>query len=110
MKRDDLSLSSFKGGWLVGDFDPAIFKRKDVEVGLKHLRKGFLDTAHYHQHAVEFNFVVSGSLLLETGDVVTAGECFVYEKYEVSRCTVLEDSIVLIVRDSSDPLDKIECE
>lgn len=107
MKRYDLSLEKFKGGWLVGDFDPNLLRRKDIEVAVKYLNLGFIDESHYHEKSTEYNFVLNGSIKTETGEIARKGECFVYEPSEISRTEALEDNtIILALRDSSNPDDK----
>ena len=106
MKREDLSLDTFIGGWLVGDFVPAIFKRDDIEVGIKQLKKGFVDEAHWHEKTIEYNFLISGCIRLETGEELKSGEAFVYQKKEVSKCEAKEDCIILVIRDGSSKNDK----
>lgn len=106
MKRPDLNLNTFIGGWLVGDFSPALFKRTDIEVGIKKLDKGFVDKAHWHEKSTEYNFIIAGRMRLETGQTVKEGEAFSYKPNEVSECAALEDTIILVIRDASVSNDK----
>lgn len=106
MKREDLNLSEFTGGWLVGNFEPSIFKRKNIEVGVKQLKQGFIDEEHWHEKSVEYNFILSGRIRIETGQELKAGETFVYKKKELSKCHVIEDTIILVIRDGSHANDK----
>lgn len=101
MKRDDLKIQNFTGGWLVGDFKPSLFKSKDIEVGLKMVPKGFVDDAHYHKLTTEYNFVVNGKMLLENGEEVSEGDCFICLPYEISKCRAVEDTTILVIRDGS---------
>lgn len=107
MKRNDLNLNNFKDGWLVGNFIPSLFKRTSVEVAVKELPKGFIDKAHYHEKCIEYNFVLSGSIKTEAGEIIQKGECFTYQPGEVSCTEVIsENTMVLAIRDNSDPKDK----
>lgn len=108
MAKSDLSLNDFIGGWLVGNFEPSLFKRDDIEVGLKQLKRGFVDEAHFHKKSSEFNVLISGRLKLETGEEIEAGNFFIYKPNEVARCEALSDCMILVIRDGSDPNDKYE--
>lgn len=106
MNKDLKNLKNFTGGWLVGAFSPSLFSRSDIEVGVKHLKKGFIDKAHYHKKYVEYNMIIEGKLLLEDGQIAKPNDIFVYEPLEVSCCEALTDCVVLVIRDGSDPNDK----
>lgn len=111
MKNDNMDLKHYTGGWLVGDFEPSIFRRKDIEVGVKILPLGFRDKAHYHLESTEYNFILNGKLETETGELVEKGGCFIYRPGEVSRTSVLEDNtVVLVIRDGSNVDDKYDAE
>ena len=99
-------LNDFIQGWLVGDFEPHIIRRDDLEVGIKKLAKGFVDAAHYHRNSTEFNVLIAGKIKLESGQVLEEGEIFSYEPLEIAKCEALEESIVLVIRDGSGVGDK----
>lgn len=95
----------YKGGWLVGDFTPSLFKRKNIEVGVKYLYKGFIDQAHFHVKSTEFNLLLKGRLQ-QNGIIIEEKQFFIFSPKDVSKVSVLEDSIVLVIRDGSDINDK----
>ena len=71
-------LESFKGGWLVGDFEPSLCRQRIVETAVKHYAPGDRDAAHVHKIATEITVIVSGrarmgDLPLEAGDVLVLG-------------------------------------
>ena len=57
-----LELQNFKGGWLVGDFEPSLFKRYNVEVGMHKLKKGYISDGHYHLRSNEYNLILNGKV------------------------------------------------
>ncbi len=101
----DSKLSNFPGGWLVGSFSPSLFSRGDIEVGVKILKAGFLDRAHYHKKSNEYNVLLSGSLL-HNGVVIEEGSIFIFRPGEVSKVSVLTDALILVIRDGSGIGDK----
>lgn len=63
-----LKLSDFKGGWLVGNFDPSLHKQQGVEVAVKRYAAGDGEKAHVHKIGTEITVVVDGCARM--GDVV----------------------------------------
>ena len=53
-------LSEMKGGWFVGDFEPAVLKSEHVEVAIKHYKQGDKEAAHVHRVATELTACVHG--------------------------------------------------
>ena len=49
MQRFDLK--SMKGGWFLGDFEPAAYRTPAAEVCCKHYRAGDAETRHVHRVA-----------------------------------------------------------
>ena len=60
-------LEDFKLGWVVGDFNPALIHSKDVEMAIKHFRKGEIEPSHKQIIATEITIVVSGEIRLGEG-------------------------------------------
>lgn len=104
MKIDDLD--KYTKGWLVGDFYPSILKHKDLEVGIAFHAKNEPTQNHYHTSSDEYNIIVSGKMNVN-GKVMEKGAIFIYEKMDVSDCSFLEDTILVIIRIPSAPLDKV---
>tara|TARA_E500000331_G_C17237791_1_gene705607 strand:+ start:1601 stop:1933 length:333 start_codon:yes stop_codon:yes gene_type:complete len=104
---DIQNLSSFKGGWLVGSFNPNIFKRENIEVGIHELKKGSKGDNHFHKKYTEYNLIISGLVYEPTIDrVLHKDEMFIYYPNELSKVIFLEDTKLLVIRDGSDPKDK----
>ena len=69
------NLDDFVRGWIVGDFEPNIFRTKDFEFMVRYYKKGDSEEKHVHKVADEITVVVSGKFkmngeALEKGDVV----------------------------------------
>ena len=102
-----VNFSNFKGGWLVGDFEPSLFKRKDIEVGVHHIKKGYISDGHFHINSNEYNLLIKGSVLNTITKVIhNEGEIIIFEPKDRSNLEFLEDTIILVIRDASDPKDK----
>jgi quercetin dioxygenase-like cupin family protein len=50
-------------GWLIGNFYNAVAK-ESFEVGIKEMRPGEINPAHYHEHCVEYTYVLKGKGIL----------------------------------------------
>jgi hypothetical protein len=90
-------LTSFKGGWFIGDFEPSILKTSNFELAIHHYRAGELWDVHTHYIATEYNVLISGSMTvcektLESGDV------FIIHPFEISAPIYHTDCIVVICK------------
>lgn len=69
-------LSEMFRGWVVGNFEPSLFKTDDVEVAVKKYIAGDKEEKHYHKIATEITIVTSGMVLMNgvvynEGDIIT---------------------------------------
>ena len=99
------NVKNYKNGWFIGDFDPAVFKTKNCEVGIHEYKKGFIGKDHFHLLSKEYNFIISGKLI-SNGIELNKGDIFIFSESEISSTEFLEDTLLLIVRDSSNKKDK----
>jgi predicted DNA-binding ArsR family transcriptional regulator len=95
-----MNLEQFTKGWLVGDFEPALFKTKDIEVGIKYYKAGDKEEKHYHKVATEYSIILYGtvSMLNQTfkqGQIVTVLPD-VENKFEC-----LEDACIVVIKTPS---------
>ena len=104
IKRD---ISEFVRGWFIGNFEPALLKTDQFEVGLLTHTKGELWPKHYHSQHTEYNVLVSGKMLI-CGEVIEPGGVFVLQPNEIADPVFLEDCTVLCVKQPSIPGDKHE--
>lgn len=98
-------LSDMKGGWFVGNFDPAAFRSKDVEVAYQKHKRHENHQAHYHAKATEINLLVKGRMTMQ-GHLLKPGDIFIFEPYEVADPHFLEDCEIVVVKTPSEPSDK----
>jgi hypothetical protein len=100
-------LKNFKGGWIIGNFEPSLINTKNFEIAIKKIKKGFVDIPHYHIGGAEYNILISGKLIQNTTEIFPE-EIFIFEAGEVAKVEAIEDSIVIAIRGYSDPSDKYE--
>lgn len=95
-------LSDFTRGWLVGDFEPSIFRTKDFEVMVREYRAGDTEAKHVHKIADEITVIVTGKfvmngLTLGPGDIVHLfpGDPTDFECLEDGATTVIKRPSVM---------------
>lgn len=101
------NIKQFKMGWFIGDFEPTLLKNKAFEIAHHSYKKGFQSVPHTHRVAIEYNYIVSGSLIAG-GRTLGKGDIFIYEQGEVSDVSFLEDTELIIIKSPSAPGDKYE--
>ena len=100
MRKFDFSV--MKGGWFVGNFEPAAFKTKDCEVAyVKHFKDQEWEK-HFHKIATEITFIID--------TIFSSGDIFVIEPNEIADPKFLEDSEVIVVKLPSNTSDKYNIE
>ena len=98
-------LKNMKGGWFIGNFAPSVLKTKNFEVGYHTHKKGDPTHDHYHKQSTEINVITKGKMLVN-GEVLVKGDIFTFPPYTVSEAKFLEDTELIVIRDSSHPQDK----
>lgn len=101
------NIKLFTNGWFIGNFKPALLKTKDFEIAHHFYAKGFRGTPHTHKIATEYNYIVSGKLLV-SNKTLTNGDIFVYEPFDISDVIFLEDTDLIVIKVPSIPDDKYE--
>ena len=83
-------------GWFVGRFTPTVLSTNDVEVAVKHYKKGDYESAHYHKIATEITVIISGKVRM---NVIVYGpnDIIVMEPGETTDFECLEDNTVNVV-------------
>jgi CTP:phosphocholine cytidylyltransferase-like protein len=104
-KRDTLPFTSYVRGWLIGDFEPALIRSTDIEVGILSHKKGEKWPFHYHSEATEINLLISGEMKVN-GITIRCGDIFVFNKNIISCPDFIDDCTVLCVKIPSRPKDK----
>lgn len=99
-------LEDFKLGWVVGDFDPALIHSKDVEIAIKHFKKGDVEPSHKQIIATEITIVVSGEIRLGDGkygvDQIVIIPPGIYADFEA-----ITDCSLVCIKYPSLPSDKV---
>lgn len=90
-------LSSMKGGWFIGNFEPSLFKTNDCEVAVKSYKKGDKEGKHYHKIATEYTVVVKGKVRM-FGNVYEEGDIIVVEPGDSTDFEALEDAMNVVVK------------
>lgn len=99
-------IEEFFRGWFVGNFNPSVYKTDSFEVGILEHKKGEIWPAHYHEHSVEINYLISGRMSIQEKELV-AGDIFVIDKLEIADPIFLEDCKLVVIKTPSIPGDKI---
>ena len=100
-----MKIEDFFKGWLVGDFDPSLVRSRDVEVAIKHYKKGDSEPDHYHKIATEWTCVISGKISMNK-KIYSAGEIVRVNPGESNSFSAEEDSVTLVIKSPSVTDDK----
>lgn len=98
-------LKDFFRGWIVGNFEPALFKTKDIEVAIQSYHAGDEEPKHYHKVGTEISLLVSGSAMFNN-EIINAGEGVVIEPKRSNIFRAITDCQVLVIKYPSDTKDK----
>ena len=112
------NIKDFKDGWVIGNFEPALFRTKDIEIAVhdypKHTRYDNIDR-HYHKVATEYNIILEGKISLDVPEmfrdfsrahILSKGDGWIYKPLERSYVIFLENTKLLIIKTPSVPGDK----
>ncbi len=102
-------LRHMTGGWFVGNFTPSVFDFPDLEVGYKKHLKGEKWPVHIHKIATEATLIIRGKMKIQNR-ILSDGDIFVIQPWEVADPEFLEDCEVVIVKMPSIPGDKYNVE
>jgi quercetin dioxygenase-like cupin family protein len=95
MKLNKLN-EMFKG-WIVGNFEPTLYKTDDVEVAVKEYKAGDRDEKHYHKIATEITVIVSGHVLMN-GLTYSSGDIITIEPGEATDFEALSEAKTLVIK------------
>jgi CTP:phosphocholine cytidylyltransferase-like protein len=93
-------------GWLIGDFEPSIYRTKDFEIGYLSHPKGQVWAPHVHNKADEINVLIKGKMRINNEDIEEK-EIFIVKKGMLTSSIFLEDCEILCIKIPSLPHDKI---
>ena len=98
-------LSEMVRGWLVGNFEPSIWKTDQCEVSIKEYKRGDRDERHYHKESIEYTVILNGSVVMND-NIYKHGDVIIINKYESTDFIALTDVTTVVIRDKSIPNDK----
>lgn len=84
-------------GWIVGNFEPSLYKMDDVEVAVKNYNAGDSEEKHYHKIATEITVISKGKVIMN-GVEYNEGEIIVIEPGEATDFHALQDTITTVVK------------
>ena len=99
-------IENFTNGWLVGDFQPALFNSSNIEVAIKSYSAQEQEASHYQLTAHEATLVISGECILAGYHLVT-GDILVIPPLFPGEFKALQDCTVLAIKWPSLPDDKV---
>lgn len=102
-------IEDMKGGWFVGNFEPAVLRTQDFEVCHKIHTRGEKWDKHYHRRAMEITYLVRGKMKIQD-KLLTSGDIFTIFPFEIADPEFLEDCEVVIIKTPSIVGDKYPVE
>lgn len=95
MKLDKLK-DMFRG-WVVGNFDPSLWKTDDVEVAVKTYKNGDYEEKHYHKIATEITIIGKGRVKMNGVEYVS-GDIITIQPNEATDFLVIDDTITTVIK------------
>lgn len=92
-----VKLEDMVRGWVVGNFDPSIYKTSGVEFAVQQFKAGDHEAWHYHKIATEVTVIVSGKAEMN-GKELNAGDVVMLEPGEGTDFRVIEDTTTAVVK------------
>ncbi|CAN1486501.1 hypothetical protein MCEMIE24B_00070 [Microbacteriaceae bacterium] len=99
-------IEEFPGGWLAGDFSPALLRSKELEVSIKHFEAGSSEPEHYQRSVTEITIVLIGRCLL-AGEVLTTGDILIIPPLLSASFHAETEVLLLVLKSPSAPEDKV---
>jgi dTDP-glucose pyrophosphorylase len=100
-----LNLANYLRGWIIGNFQPSVYKTPYYEIGLLTHAKDEKWEFHYHKQVTEINILISGHFLLNNIPI-SAGTVFTINKNVIACPKFLETCKILCIKIPSIPGDK----
>jgi quercetin dioxygenase-like cupin family protein len=90
-------LDEFFKGWVVGNFEPSLFKTDDFEVSVKNYVKGDYEHTHYHKIATEITIITKG--IVEMNAVVyIPGDVIIIEPGDKTDFRTISDATTTVIK------------
>lgn len=84
-------------GWVVGNFEPSLWKTDDVEVAVKEYESGDYEEKHYHKIATEITIIGKGKVQMN-GVEYNSGDIITIEPGEATDFLVIDDTITTVIK------------
>lgn len=84
-------------GWVVGNFEPSLFKTDDFEVAVKEYEAGDYEEKHYHKVATEITIIGKGKVQMN-GVEYNSGDIITIEPGESTDFLVIDDTITTVIK------------
>lgn len=91
------NLNEMIRGWFVGNFNPAVMKSDQFEVGVKKYNKGDHESWHVHKIATEITVIVNGSVMMNDRQL-NDGDIIVIEPNQGTDFQALTDVTTVVVK------------
>lgn len=91
------NLNDMIKGWVVGNFDPSLYKTNDVEVAVKRYSANDHESRHYHKIATEITIVISGTIKMN-GIEYHENDIIVMEPGEATDFLAVTDAVNAVVK------------
>ena len=90
-------LKDMKKGWFIGNFTPTVLSTDQVEVAIKHYKRGDHESEHHHKIATEITAIIDGQVKMN-GVVYDAGDIIIIEPNTSTDFIALTDVITTVVK------------
>ncbi len=91
------NLQNFTKWWLIGNFEPSLFKTEAFEVAVKSYKKWDKEDSHFHKVATEYTILNSGKFRMNE-HIYTAGDIVEILPWESTDFECLEDWDTTVVK------------
>lgn len=100
------SLENFHKGWLIGNFEPSLYKNAHIEVSVKIFSAGDYEPSHKQIIATELTVVIDGKITIN-GYCFEPGDIIQIEPGEFADFLSVTDSKLVCIKYPSIPTDKV---
>jgi quercetin dioxygenase-like cupin family protein len=101
-------LDDFVKGWVVGNFEPALLRSEDLEVGIKSYKSGDREAKHVHKVSTEYTIIVSGRVKM-LNELHSQGSIVVIPPNVENEFECVDDATLVVIKAPSVIGDKYEC-
>lgn len=84
-------------GWVVGNFNPSVYKTDNFEVAIKEYDTGDYEQRHFHKVATEITVISKGKVKMN-GQVFSTGDIITINPGESTDFEVLDNTITTVIK------------